>query len=163
MHHIDIGPKRVGIVLNVDYLLGILNGVDRKSGDAVTGQPELITIYLPISFRRRARGEKLLIAASHAPASNPDPQLIRAIALGHSWFREIREGAATSLNKLAENHGVERTDAGRYIKFAFLAPDIVEAILLGHQPRDLTLRRLKRLGNLPMSWARQREFLGFPE
>ena len=94
--------------------------------------------------------------------SNPDPQLIRAVARGHSWFREIREGSTASLTELAERHGVERTDAGHIIRLAFLAPDIIEAILQGRQPRDHTFRRLKRLGNLPESWARQRDFLGFP-
>ena len=117
---------------------------------------------LPVSFRRRARGEKLLIAASDTRASNPDPQLIKAIALGHGWLREIRGGSTTSLSELAERHGVDRTDAGRIIRLAFLAPDIIEAILEGRQPRDLSFRRLKRLSNLPMSWAGQRDFLGFP-
>ncbi len=42
---------------------------------------------------------------------------------------------------------------------AFLAPDIVEAILDGRQPRDLTLQKL--LTNLPTSWAKQRKRFGF--
>ncbi len=162
VHRIDVGPEQVGIVLSVDCLLGIVKGVDLKSRDATTDQSELFTIHLPVSFRRRARGEKLLIAASGTPASNSDPQLIRAIALGHRWFKEIREGSTTSLSELAERHGVERTDAGRIIRLAFLAPDIIETIREGRQPRDLTFQRLKRLSNLPMSWARQRDFLGFP-
>ena len=39
-------------------------------------------------------------------------------------------------------------------RYAFLAPDIVEAILDGRQPHDLTLEKLKN--NIPMSWAEQR-------
>ena len=162
MHRIDVGPEQVGIVLSVDCLLGIVKDVDRKSRNATTDQSELITIRLPISFRRRARGEKLLIAASDARASNRDPQLIKAIALGHRWFREIREERTTSLSELAERHGVDRADAGRIVRLAFLAPNIIEAILEGRQPRDLSFRRLKRLSKLPLSWAGQRDFLGFP-
>jgi len=44
---------------------------------------------------------------------------------------------------------------------AFLAPDIVEAILDGTQPVDLTAETLSRLPDLPVSWADQRALLGF--
>ena len=40
------------------------------------------------------------------------------------------------------------------------APDIVEAILTGRQPIELTPRRLMR-GKLPLEWHRQRRILGF--
>jgi len=42
-----------------------------------------------------------------------------------------------------------------------LPPDIVEAILDGRQPFELTASRLKRIRDLPISWAEQRQLLGF--
>jgi hypothetical protein len=47
----------------------------------------------------------------------------------------------------------------RIILLGFLAPDIVEAILAGRQPVELTVSRLKRIGDLPVSWAEQRRLL----
>jgi len=44
---------------------------------------------------------------------------------------------------------------------AFLAPDIVEAILAGTQPADLTTQTLIRRTDLPLNWAEQRALLGF--
>jgi hypothetical protein len=41
----------------------------------------------------------------------------------------------------------------------FLAPDILEAILGGRQPPDLTFDKLTR--NLPLRWSDQRKQLGF--
>jgi hypothetical protein len=46
------------------------------------------------------------------------------------------------------------------LPLAFLAPDIVEAILQGRQPVELTALRLKRT-RLPLSWVEQRRLLGF--
>ena len=46
-------------------------------------------------------------------------------------------------------------------KLALLAPDVVEDILEGRQPPELTASRLKRMTDLPLSWAKQRQFLGF--
>jgi site-specific DNA recombinase len=48
----------------------------------------------------------------------------------------------------------------RVLRLTLLAPDIVEAILDGRHPVELTAARLKRL-RLPLSWADQRRILGF--
>ena len=48
------------------------------------------------------------------------------------------------------------------LPLAFLAPDIVEAILHGRQPVELATARLKRI-RLPLSWAEQRLVLGFAD
>jgi site-specific DNA recombinase len=45
------------------------------------------------------------------------------------------------------------------LALACLAPDIIERILCGKQPRRVTLDRLVRL-ELPMKWADQRALLG---
>ena len=45
--------------------------------------------------------------------------------------------------------------------FVFLAPDIIQAIIEGRQPAELTAARLKRMYDLPISWAEQRRLLGF--
>ena len=47
-----------------------------------------------------------------------------------------------------------------YARLACLAPDIQRAILDGVQPADLTLSRLIT-GELPLSWAEQRQVFGF--
>ena len=47
----------------------------------------------------------------------------------------------------------------RLLRFGYLAPDIVEAIVEGRQPRPLTVRRL--LQGIPCAWADQRKVFGF--
>ncbi len=74
-------------------------------------------------------------------------------------FSELKDGKARSISELAERHDVDRTDVGRLIPLAFLAPDIIEAILDGRQPIDLTVSRLKRIGDPPVSWQEQRKVL----
>ena len=44
---------------------------------------------------------------------------------------------------------------------AFLAPDIVAAILSGTQPVDLTAERLTKRVDLPLGWAAQEARWGF--
>jgi site-specific DNA recombinase len=66
-----------------------------------------------------------------------------------------------SVRNLAKITGVNQGDISQIIPLGMLPPDIVEAILAGRQPIELTARRLKRIRNLPLSWAEQRRILGF--
>jgi hypothetical protein len=45
------------------------------------------------------------------------------------------------------------------MRLAFLAPDIVEAIIEGRRPASLTNTKLRRLSPLPYSWEEQRRLL----
>ncbi len=91
----------------------------------------------------------------------PDAHLFAAVAQGRHWFAQIRGGEVQSVRDLAERHGVNQGDVSRILPLGLLAPDIVEAILAGRQPTELTAARLKRVRDLPLSWAEQREILGF--
>jgi len=104
---------------------------------------------------------KLVVAGGSTPSAAPDPKLLGLIANAHRWCSELQSGDAKSVHELAERHGIHWADVSRTLPLAFLAPDIVEAILMGCQPVDLTVTRLRRMQNLPTSWAHQRHILGF--
>ncbi|GHF70700.1 hypothetical protein [Seohaeicola zhoushanensis] len=50
----------------------------------------------------------------------------------------------------------------RILPLAWLAPDIAAAILAGHQPAELSAKRLRDLPDLPLDRATERRVLGFP-
>jgi hypothetical protein len=55
---------------------------------------------------------------------------------------------------------VKLTMPMRVLRLSFLAPDLIEAILNGWQPPELTLERFRR--PIPLEWARQRQYFSFP-
>jgi len=57
---------------------------------------------------------------------------------------------------------VETNKQEGQLRLAFLAPNIVEAIITGTQSVDLTLDRILRGGTLPLTWPEQRRHPGFP-
>ena len=87
------------------------------------------------------------------------PALIKAVARAHDWYDRVVSGKALDQLSLAKQTGLDEVYVGR-IACAFLAPDIVEAILEGHQPRSLNVGRLQK--NLGMNWAEQRRLLSCP-
>ena len=53
----------------------------------------------------------------------------------------LEEGRYRSAAEIAEAEGVTRSFVNRVLRLTLLAPDIVEAILNGRQPKGLQLRR----------------------
>ena len=118
---------------------------------------DTLTIRIPIRLQRRG-GRKLIMApeGSAAPAPKPrrDDTLIKALVRAHRWRRKIESGQAHSITDLAEQEGVTDAYVCRLLPLTCLAPDIVEAILDGRQPRGLRLAEM--LGNGPLEWGEQR-------
>ena len=90
-----------------------------------------------------------------APARKPsrDETLVKALVRAHRWRRRIESGQAKSITDLAEHEGVTVAYVCRLVPLTCLAPDIVEAILDGRQPKGLRLAEM--LGNGPLAWEEQ--------
>jgi hypothetical protein len=84
----------------------------------------------------------------------PDKTLINALVRAHRWRRQIESGRTKSITDLAQHEGVTVAFVCRLLPLTCLAPDLVEAILDGRQPKGLRLVEL--LGNGPLVWGEQR-------
>ena len=69
-------------------------------------------------------------------------------------------GEVWSGTSIAQKTGLDERYVSQILECAFLAPDIVDAILNGRQPEGLTWKKLTR--HVPMNWAEQRMRFGFP-
>ena len=123
---------------------------------------ETLTVCIPIRLQRRG-GRKLIMTpeGGAAPARKPsrDETLVKALVRAHRWRRKIESGQARSVTDLAEQEGVTDAYVCRLLPLTCLAPDIVEAILDGRQPKGLKLAPI--LGNGPMAWEEQRRACKF--
>jgi hypothetical protein len=123
---------------------------------------ETLTIRIPMRLQRRG-GRKLIMTPEGSVAPTPKPSrdetLIKALVRAHRWRRRVESGQARSITDLAEHEGVTVAYVCRLIPLTCLAPDIVEAILDGRQPKGLRLAEM--LGNGPLGWDEQRSAWGF--
>jgi hypothetical protein len=133
---------------------GCTNGQNwRLEGDT-------ITVDIPMAWKRRG-GRKVIIAPHGSDAwvlakPRPDRTLIRALARAHRWKRLLEEGYRSAA-EIAEAEGVTRSFVNRLFRLTLLAPDIVETILDGRQPKGLRLEDLTQ--TLPSAWDEQRQRL----
>jgi DNA invertase Pin-like site-specific DNA recombinase len=87
------------------------------------------------------------------------PSLIKAIARAHDWYEKIVAGGMTGRRSIGKATGLDERYVAQVLHAAFLSPDIVEAILDGQQPVDLTMEKLRK--RPPADWQEQRMRLGF--
>jgi len=124
---------------------------------------DTFTIRVPLTLRRHG-GRKLVIVPEGKgvpvrPSPSPDDTLLKALARAHRWKRMLEGGEIRSLNELAEAEKISPSYLTRIYRLTLLAPDIVEAILDGRQPRILQLADM--MDDMPAEWETQRErFMG---
>lgn len=139
--HLSASISKPGLALR---LCAGKNGVDQ-------GRHEL-RIDSPI--RRRSQELRLVVPTSGRPELRNGRLLILLVKAAEA--RDQIMGADLSGAAAPENRHLRRL-----ARLAFLAPDIVAAILHGTQPPLLTARQLLRASELPLSWDEQRRTLGF--
>ena len=62
---------------------------------------------------------------------------------------------------VAGQEGLSPSYVTRLLRLTFLAPSIVDLLLTGRQPPELTARGLLEDTRMTLNWAKQRKALGF--
>jgi hypothetical protein len=104
---------------------------------------------------------RIIVPPDHAgemPA-RPNKSLINAIVRAHKWKERLFSEEVSSVRAIAQCEGVTDRYVARILRLAFLAPDIVEAILEGNQPAGLEIEELRH--DIPLSWNMQEQTLRF--
>jgi len=119
------------------------------------------SITAPINIRRRGQEMKMVLGAKAVPASNVDDALVLLVARAVLLRDQLETNEITSIGEFAEAQSIHHSDAKKLVPLGYLAPSIIEDILKGHQPVELTARELHRMTDLPLCWAEQRHRLAF--
>jgi DNA invertase Pin-like site-specific DNA recombinase len=121
--------------------------------------PEPTTIEIPLNV---ANLGGVAIITGQQPASSSgrrNPALIRGVARGYLWRKQLLAGEFGSVIELARKVGVNPRYVIRMLRMGCLAPDIIESILEGRQTAALTVEVFRK--PIPLEWAEQRLMLGF--
>ncbi len=153
---IEIGAALAALVDRVDLIdsgirvsLKLLSSVTEERHGANASALN-ITRSFPLQIRRRGFEMRLIIQGSRAPVPLVDLALIKAITRGRQWADHLLAGRVPSVAAIARREGVLPNYVRRLTRLAFLAPRIVEAIVAGHQPPELTAKALTERIELPL-------------
>jgi hypothetical protein len=103
-------------------------------------------IVTPVALRRRGVETRLVINSSDSQSvpRQPDAAMIKVAAQARRWWDDIVAQRFPTIRALARAYGKDERYVARLLPLVFLAPSIVEAILAGRQPVDLTAQDLVR-------------------
>ena len=133
--------------------------VDRKPCDDSNANAPTVLTVAAVRIRR-GHDIRLVVAAPMPVVPKRDNRLVQLVADAVATRERLQAMGDVSIAKAAAWLGCCRSTLTDRIKLSYLAPDIIEAILAGHQPRSLNRRRLATI-DLPIDWRQQRQLLGF--
>jgi hypothetical protein len=166
VQRVVVHPDRIEVEVGKQKLRDILSADPHASSvRTASHQPEGSSEVISFNIEARVKrcgGEMRLVFPPDHPGQRPSlpaPSLLKALARGRQWYEWIVAGEVSGRRAIAQRLDLNERYVGRVLECAFLAPDIVEAILDGHQPPDLTFKKLTH--RLPLGWIEQRRQLGF--
>jgi hypothetical protein len=121
-------------------------------------------VSISVTFLQRGGRKQILSPSGTAPwssASRVDGALVKAVVRAHRWRHMLESGEYSSSAELAKAEKVNDSYLSRILRLTLIAPDIIEAILSGRQPRTLQLDDL--LKPQPAAWNGQRSTLRIPQ
>jgi hypothetical protein len=157
---IQVQSDRVELTLDQMGAALWLSGKDQPQSTHGSGDGEwhLTVLTIPAQLKRAGIEMKLVVGDESEPA-NVDPVLVRLLLRAHAIRARVLEEPSLTLKEIAGEDGISSSYVTRLLRLAFLAPDIVTAILNEKHPPQLTANRLMDDTRLPLDWTAQRELL----
>jgi DNA invertase Pin-like site-specific DNA recombinase len=122
---------------------------------------DLLKLTAPIRRRRLGRELKLLVDDPTTTA-HVDTSLVRLLARAHDIQSRLSQNPTLTVHDISRGERIGAPYIYILLRLAWLAPDIVTAIVNGRQPLGLNAMKLMRLTPLlPGDWSKQRTLLGF--
>jgi hypothetical protein len=159
LRRVTIEQERVTIEIDPNGLMERLLDQEAPSQSRGKDRPRIL-IKVPVRLRRRGVEAKLVVLAQQHRASEPDANLVKALARAHEWWGQIARGEVDGIGETARTERLDRSYVTRVLCLAFLAPELPKAILEGRQPTELTAKRLISSAlKIPLLWADQTAFV----
>jgi hypothetical protein len=120
------------------------------------------TLVLPVAtkLRRSGKGKRMVIGEAMADAI--DPVLVRLIKEAFAIRDVVLSDTRETLNEITARRKKSKGYLTALMRLSYLAPHIVDDILNGRQPPELSAKYLLRTsGSLPLEWPSQRTHLHF--
>ena len=116
--------------------------------------PDTVTIHVPFRLAKRGGRKEMMLPDGAEPTRKPDNTLVKALARAFRWKRMLESGEFASISELAEKEGIAFTYMARLMRLSLLSPELVDAVIDGHQPANITLASL--MDPFPADWKEQR-------
>ncbi len=137
--------------------------MNEKQQNIQIANDEIIDLFVPLEIKKRG-GSAIIILPKNLKKEEMtkcfDEKMIKAFAKAYKWKNMLKEDEIGSLAQIAVKENITGAYVSKVFNLNFIAPEIVEKILNGEQPRDLKLQDML-VGKFPLLWQEQKELWGF--
>lgn len=77
----------------------------------------------------------------------------KSLAMAFHWDKLINENPEINLSIIADQEKLSVRYVRQIYKLNYLMPDIIEALMNGHNPNNITFKEMKT--HIPMLWSEQ--------
>ncbi len=158
---IDAHVKRVIVSKQSVTIEFKVSGKSDEGGDDRNDfVPEAVVVPLYVN-NRKPRREIIRSGGSQDPIglrSDSRQTLLLGIAKARAWAQELIQGRMAGTEEIARREGCSARYVRITLPLAFLAPDIIAAVVANAVPPNLGISRFTE--NLPLSWKQQYQTLG---
>lgn len=120
-------------------------------------EPETLRVHIPLTLRNRGGRPRILPPKEIEVAMDrgQDARLLRAIGRAWDWRRRLERGHVNTIADLAREEGISDRYVSRVIRLAWLAPSVLERLVLRREPTVLSIFDLCGVAERP--WVEQPE------
>jgi hypothetical protein len=122
-----------------------------------TPVPETVTLHVPFRLVKRGGRKEMQMLDQASSQRKIDNTLVKALARAFRWKRMLESNDFQTIADLAKHEDIAASYLTRTMRLTQLAPNIVEMILDGRQPSNLTVEALR--SHLPIDWQRQQTLI----
>ena len=164
LNKVIIYKEKVEINICINQLLKVLEAVAYNTDYPEEIKEETktqITLTKDIKITSTANnGSILILTDSDTQQPEINSILVKAIVKSYLWNKQLLSGEVKNGAEIQQRENLKfYAYVANILDLRFLAPDIVESILNGIQPRDLTIKDLFNVKTL--DWDKQRKVLNY--
>ena len=162
VERIELEQKVIYVHILLPEIIKLLDPSYEEQIPAAEVPKDRYILSCPVQLKRCGIETRLVTSNGPIAPSHPESTIAiqKALRKALKWNQALLDGKASTLTALAEKENVAQRYICDLIKLAYLAPDIIEAIIEGKPSSSLTLDQLKK--GISMDWNEQRKLLEFP-
>ena len=156
VQRVTLSVVQIELTITLSGLMIALGGAAKRS---TVNQPVLV-LQIPATLRRSGKGKRIVIG--DVVPNTVDPSLVRLLQEAIANRRVVLADTKETLNEITARRKKSKGYLTALMRLSYLAPQIIDDILAGRQPPELSAKRLLRTSNtLPLEWSAQRAHLRF--
>jgi hypothetical protein len=116
--------------------------------------PTTMRVFIPLTIRKRNGRPKIVPPTDVAPdTGGVDPHVLKAIAKAWGWRRKLESGQLATIQDIADAEGISNRYVGRMLRLAYLAPAVLDRLLISRVPPLVSIKDMAAAAELP--WVEQ--------